>query len=73
MDHPFIPMHRGHARATLSRMSPACYNARPCQFKNYEKRRYEPLIQSPQAFGEMITEETEKWKRGVEFAGLKVE
>ena len=33
----------------------------------------EPLIQSPQAFGEMIKEETEKWKKVVEFAGLKVE
>jgi tripartite-type tricarboxylate transporter receptor subunit TctC len=33
----------------------------------------EPLFQSPQAFGEMIKEETEKWKKVVEFAGLKVE
>jgi tripartite-type tricarboxylate transporter receptor subunit TctC len=33
----------------------------------------EPLIQSPQAFGEMIKEETEKWRKVVEFAGLKVE
>src|SRR6266700_8275566 len=33
----------------------------------------EPLIQSPEAFGEQIKAETEKWKRGVEFAGLKVE
>jgi tripartite-type tricarboxylate transporter receptor subunit TctC len=33
----------------------------------------EPLIQSPHAFGEMIKEETEKWKKVVEFAGLKVE
>src|SRR5262245_788277 len=36
MDHPFIPMHGGRARATLSPMRPACYNARPCQFKNDE-------------------------------------
>jgi tripartite-type tricarboxylate transporter receptor subunit TctC len=33
----------------------------------------EPLIQSPDAFGEMIKAETEKWKKVVEFAGLKVE
>jgi tripartite-type tricarboxylate transporter receptor subunit TctC len=33
----------------------------------------EPLIASPEAFGEMIRVETEKWKKVVEFAGLKVE
>jgi tripartite-type tricarboxylate transporter receptor subunit TctC len=33
----------------------------------------EPLIQSPEAFGGMIAAETEKWKKVVEFAGLKVE
>ena len=33
----------------------------------------EPLIQSPEAFGGMIEAETEKWKKVVEFAGLKVE
>ncbi|WP_024509644.1 tripartite tricarboxylate transporter substrate binding protein [Bradyrhizobium sp. ARR65] len=33
----------------------------------------EPLIQSPDAFGEQIKAETEKWKEVVEFAGLKVE
>jgi tripartite-type tricarboxylate transporter receptor subunit TctC len=33
----------------------------------------EPLIQSPDAFGEMIRAETAKWKKVVEFAGLKVE
>ncbi|WP_316233122.1 tripartite tricarboxylate transporter substrate binding protein [Bradyrhizobium sp. SZCCHNPS2010] len=33
----------------------------------------EPLIQSPEAFGAMIAAETEKWKKVVEFAGLKVE
>jgi len=33
----------------------------------------EPLIQSPQAFGAQIGAETEKWKKVVEFAGLKVE
>ncbi len=33
----------------------------------------EPLITSPEAFGEMIKAETEKWKKVVEFAGLKVE
>jgi tripartite-type tricarboxylate transporter receptor subunit TctC len=33
----------------------------------------EPLIQSPEAFGDMIKAETEKWKKVVEGAGLKVE
>jgi tripartite-type tricarboxylate transporter receptor subunit TctC len=33
----------------------------------------EPLIVSPEAFGDMIKAETEKWKKVVEFAGLKVE
>jgi tripartite-type tricarboxylate transporter receptor subunit TctC len=33
----------------------------------------EPLIQSPDGFGEMIQAETEKWRKVVEFAGLKVE
>ncbi|MGJ4941207.1 Bug family tripartite tricarboxylate transporter substrate binding protein [Bradyrhizobium sp. HKCCYLS1011] len=33
----------------------------------------EPLIQSPEAFGAMVAAETEKWKKVVEFAGLKVE
>jgi tripartite-type tricarboxylate transporter receptor subunit TctC len=33
----------------------------------------EPLIQTPEAFGEQITAETEKWRKVVEFAGLKVE
>ncbi len=33
----------------------------------------EPLIQSPDAFGDMIKAETDKWKKIVEFAGLKVE
>lgn len=33
----------------------------------------EPLIQSPEQFGDMIKAETEKWKKVVEFAGLKVE
>jgi tripartite-type tricarboxylate transporter receptor subunit TctC len=32
-----------------------------------------PLIQTPEAFGENISEETAKWKKVVEFAGLKVE
>ena len=31
------------------------------------------LIQTPEAFGDQIKAETEKWKRVVEFAGLKVE
>src|SRR5437763_3112634 len=33
----------------------------------------EPLIQSPEAFAAQIKAETEKWKKVVEFAGLKVE
>ena len=33
----------------------------------------EPLIQSPEAFGGMIKAETEKWRKVVEFAGLKVD
>ena len=33
----------------------------------------EPLIQTPDAFGAQIVAETEKWKKVVEFAGLKVE
>src|ERR1700756_5543994 len=32
-----------------------------------------PLIQTPEAFGDNIKAETEKWKKVVEFAGLKVE
>jgi len=33
----------------------------------------EPLIQSPEAFDDMVKAETEKWKKVVEGAGLKVE
>ncbi|MGY8666703.1 tripartite tricarboxylate transporter substrate binding protein [Bradyrhizobium sp. UFLA05-109] len=33
----------------------------------------EPLVQTPDAFGDMIKAETDKWKKVVEFAGLKVE
>ena len=33
----------------------------------------EPLIQTPEAFAEQIAAETEKWKKMVEFVGLKVE
>ena len=33
----------------------------------------EPLVQMPDAFGDMIKAETDKWKKVVEFAGLKVE
>jgi len=33
----------------------------------------EPLVQTPDAFGDMIKAETGKWKKVVEFAGLKVE
>jgi len=33
----------------------------------------DPLIQTPEVFGDQIKAETEKWKKVVEFAGLKVE
>lgn len=33
----------------------------------------EPLIQSPEEFGDMVRAETDKWKKVVESAGLKVE
>jgi tripartite-type tricarboxylate transporter receptor subunit TctC len=33
----------------------------------------EPSIQTPEAFGDEIKAETEKWRKVVEFAGLKVE
>jgi tripartite-type tricarboxylate transporter receptor subunit TctC len=33
----------------------------------------EPLIGSPEAFGKMIADETEKWEKVVKFAGVKVE
>ena len=33
----------------------------------------DPLIQTPDAFGNDIKSETDKWKKVVEFAGLKVE
>ena len=33
----------------------------------------EPLPQTPEAFGDIIKAETAKWKKVVEFAGLKVE
>jgi tripartite-type tricarboxylate transporter receptor subunit TctC len=33
----------------------------------------DPLAQAPEAFGDMIKAETDKWKKVVQFAGLKVE
>ena len=33
----------------------------------------DPLIGPPEAFGDMVKAETDKWKKVVEFAGLKVE
>jgi tripartite-type tricarboxylate transporter receptor subunit TctC len=33
----------------------------------------EPLIATPQDFGEMIKAETEKWEKVVKFAGITVE
>jgi hypothetical protein len=32
-----------------------------------------PLIQTPEAFGGQIKAETDKWKKVVDFAGIKVE
>jgi tripartite-type tricarboxylate transporter receptor subunit TctC len=33
----------------------------------------EPLISTPEAFGEMIAAETEKWEKVVKFAGLRID
>ena len=33
----------------------------------------DPLVETPEAFGQDIAAETAKWKKVVEFAGLKVE
>jgi tripartite-type tricarboxylate transporter receptor subunit TctC len=32
-----------------------------------------PTIQTPEAFGDQIKAETDKWKKVVDFAGIKVE
>jgi tripartite-type tricarboxylate transporter receptor subunit TctC len=47
--------------------------AEPEMKKRLEELGGAPLIQSPEAFGDMIKAETAKWKKVVEFAGLKVE
>ena len=33
----------------------------------------DPMVRTPEAFGRIIEAETAKWKKVVEFAGLKVE
>src|SRR3954470_22506907 len=47
--------------------------AEPDMKKRLTELGGEPLIQTPEAFGKDIVAETEKWKKVVEFAGLKVE
>jgi tripartite-type tricarboxylate transporter receptor subunit TctC len=47
--------------------------AEPDMTKRLVELGGEPLIQSPDEFGEMIKAETEKWRKVVEFAGLKVD
>ena len=47
--------------------------AEPDIRKRFVELGGEPLIQSPESFGDEIKTETEKWKKVVEFAGLKVE
>jgi tripartite-type tricarboxylate transporter receptor subunit TctC len=47
--------------------------ADPAVKKQLEELGGEPRIQTPEAFGTEIAAETEKWKKVVEFAGLKVE
>jgi tripartite-type tricarboxylate transporter receptor subunit TctC len=45
----------------------------PDMTKRLDELGGEPLAQTPEAFGDMIKAETDKWKKVVEFAGLKVE
>jgi tripartite-type tricarboxylate transporter receptor subunit TctC len=47
--------------------------AEPDMTKRLVELGGEPRIQTPEAFGAEIVAETEKWKKVVEFAGLKVE
>jgi len=47
--------------------------AEPDMTKRLVELGGEPLIQSPDEFGEMVKAETEKWRKVVEFAGLKVD
>jgi tripartite-type tricarboxylate transporter receptor subunit TctC len=47
--------------------------ADPAVKKQLEELGGDPRIQTPEAFGAEIVAETEKWKKVVEFAGLKVE
>ena len=45
----------------------------PAMAKRLTELGGDPLIQTPEAYGENIKAETDKWKKVVEFAGLKVE
>ena len=47
--------------------------AEPDMKKRFFELGGDPLIQTPDAFGNDIKAETDKWKKVVEFAGLKVE
>lgn len=47
--------------------------AEPTIKKQFEDLGGAPLIETPEAFGAEIAAETGKWKKVVEFAGLKVE
>ena len=61
------------ARELRLRVEHAQILAEPDMRKRLIELGGEPLIQSPDAFGDEIKAETEKWKKVVEFAGLKVE
>ena len=45
----------------------------PIQGKRLIELGGEPLIGTPEAFGAMISAETEKWEKVVKFSGAKVE
>jgi tripartite-type tricarboxylate transporter receptor subunit TctC len=45
----------------------------PAMAKRLTELGGDPLIQTPEAYGENIKAETDKWRKVVEFAGLKVE
>jgi tripartite-type tricarboxylate transporter receptor subunit TctC len=47
--------------------------AEPDMKKRLDELGGAPLIQPPEAFGQMIADETAKWQKVVAFAGLKVE
>jgi len=47
--------------------------AEPDMTRRLVERGGAPLIQPPEAFGDQIKAETDKWKKVVDFAGIKVE